>query len=60
MTRVSNPKIGQRVQKSGGDYTFSGWIVAVFAKRSGVQRVVVEDARGLLLIMNASQLEDAQ
>lgn len=49
-------QVGQRVTKAGGDYTFEGVIVSVFTKNSGAERVVVEDNRGLLLIMNESQL----
>jgi hypothetical protein len=49
--------IGERVIKSSGDYVFEGEIVSVFTKRSGAVRYVVEDDRGLLLIMNAKQVE---
>lgn len=48
---------GMRVVKAGGDYRIEGDVVAVFAKRSGAIRAVVEDDRGLLLILNAGQLE---
>lgn len=51
--------VGDHVVKRGGDYTFEGVVVAKFNKRSGAVRVVVEDDRGLLLIMNAKQLEFA-
>lgn len=51
--------VGTRVVKRGGDYVFDGEVVAVFAKRSGQTRVVVEDARGLLFIFSPSQLEVA-
>ena len=44
------------VQKVGGDYSFGGEVVAVFQKKSGVVRYVVEDDRGLLFIFNESQL----
>jgi hypothetical protein len=48
---------GIRVMKMNGDYVFEGEIVAVFKKRDGQsRRFVVEDDRGLLLIMNARQL----
>lgn len=49
--------VGDRVRKTGGDYTFVGTIVSLFTKRGGACRVVVEDGRGLLLIMNETQLE---
>lgn len=48
--------IGHRVTKRGGDYEFDGVIVDVIRKRSGAIRYVVEDDRGLLLIMNAKQV----
>lgn len=41
-------KIGDKVKKVGGDYTFVGIVVAVFEKLSGVIRLVVEDDRGVL------------
>jgi hypothetical protein len=50
--------VGLKVKKISGDYSFKGTIVSCFQKQSGVWRVVVEDDRGLLLIMNpATQLE---
>jgi hypothetical protein len=51
--------IGDRVVKTGGDYTFEGIIIAVFQKRSGAIRYVVEDDRGLIMIMNPQQLKEA-
>ena len=48
---------GDKVRKIGGDYKFEGVVVAVFAKLSGVFRVVVEDDRGVLFIFNEKQLE---
>lgn len=48
--------IGSRVVKDSGDYTFEGTIVAKFKKRNGSTRYVVEDDRGLLLIMNGRQI----
>ena len=53
---------GDVVRKDSGDYVFIGTVVAVFnklAKQNGeaAVRVVVEDERGLLLIMNPSQLK---
>lgn len=41
-------KVGDLVEKVGGDYTFVGHVVAVFAKLSGAVRLVVEDDRGVL------------
>jgi len=49
--------IGDHVVKPSGDYTFEGWVVSVFEKRSGTVRYVVEDSRGLLFIFNARQLD---
>ena len=40
--------VGDKVEKVGGDYTFVGHVVAVFAKISGAIRLVVEDDRGVL------------
>lgn len=48
--------IGDRVKKVGGDYDFEGEVVAVFSKRSGVTRVVVEDDRGVLMIYSEKNL----
>lgn len=39
---------GDPVSRVGGTYRFDGHVVAVFKKRSGVVRVVVEDDRGFL------------
>lgn len=52
-----SPAVGDKVEKSGGDYFFAGHVVAVFPKLSGVLRYVVEDERGLLFIFNERQLE---
>jgi hypothetical protein len=41
-------KVGDKVKKVGGDYTFEGVVVAVFEKLSGAVRLVVEDDRGVL------------
>ena len=41
-------KVGDKVEKVGGDYTFVGHVVATFPKLSGVIRLVVEDDRGVL------------
>ena len=55
--RISTP-----VRATGRDYTFEGWIVAVFNKRptlgvKGPLRYVVQDSRGLLLIHSPRTLE---
>ena len=49
-------RVGDRVIKNSGDYTFEGEVVAVVHKRSGDVRYVVEDDRGLLMIMSLGQL----
>lgn len=38
------------------DYRYDGWLVAVFPKRGGLIRAVVEDICGRLFIHNATQL----
>lgn len=53
-------QIGDRVRKGSGDYTFEGEVRAVFTKKPGLRRYVVEDDRGLLLIMNGNQVGDAE
>jgi len=40
--------VGDQVEKIGGDYSFVGYVLAVFAKLSGAMRLVVEDDRGVL------------
>jgi len=55
-TPPADPRIGKLVQKTSGDYEFEGVIVGVVTKLSGAERFVVEDSRGLLLIMNAGQV----
>jgi hypothetical protein len=47
---------GDKVEKVGGDYVFIGVVVAVFAKLSGVVRIVVEDDRGVLFIFSEKNL----
>jgi len=50
--------VGDQVKKVTGDYLFYGTVVAVFRKlKSDTIRYVVEDKRGLLMIMNEGQLE---
>jgi hypothetical protein len=51
--------IGQYVVKASGDYTFRGDIVAVFQKKSGVWRYVVENPEGILHIFSGVQLSMA-
>jgi hypothetical protein len=51
-----HPLIGKAVHKTSGDYQFDGEVVGVVHKKSGEIRFVVEDDRGLLLIMNARQI----
>ena len=53
VTRIEKPGFMQRVEY---DYEFDGDIRGVVTKRSGAIRYVVEDDRGLLLIMNAKQV----
>lgn len=50
---------GERVEKVGGDYRFSGVVVAAFQKRGGLRRVVVENGDGVLHIFNPAQLRRA-
>lgn len=50
-------KVGDRVRKVGGDARFEGVVVAAFRKLGGLVRYVVEDARGLLMIYSAANLE---
>lgn len=51
--------IGDYVEKVGGDYQFTGWVVGVPIKRSGAVRYVVEDDRGVLHIYSAKILRRA-
>jgi len=54
-------RVGDRVIKRKGDYTFEGTIQAIFTKRNGgAVRYVVEDDRGICMIMNEAQLEPAK
>lgn len=50
-------KLGDRVIKSKGDYTFTGEIRAAFTKASGAIRYVVENPDGILHIFSDSNLE---
>jgi len=50
-------KVGDKVEKVGGDYTFVGVVVAAFTKLSGAERYVVEDDRGVLHVYSAKTLK---
>lgn len=50
-------EVGDVVVKRGGDYTFRGVVVSCFRKRSGSPRLCIENEDGVVMIMNASQLE---
>lgn len=49
-------KVGDVVIKTGGDYSFTGTVVSIFKKKSGVTRCVVENISGILHIFNPEQL----
>ena len=49
--------IGDRVEKTGGDYKFYGVIVAKFTKKSGAIRLVVENDDGILHIYSEKNLK---
>ena len=49
-------KMGDKVEKVGGDYTFVGVIVSDFKKLSGAVRFVVEDDRGVLHVYSEKTL----
>lgn len=49
-------KVGDKVEKVGGDYTFVGVVVSVFQKLSGAVRLVVEDDRGVLHVYSEKNL----
>ena len=51
------PAEGDFVIKSGGDYTFVGYVVCKFTKRRGETRYVVENLDGVLMIMSHKQLQ---
>ena len=48
--------VGDTVEKTSGDYTFEGIVVALFQKKAGQTRVVVENSQGILHIFAPSQL----
>lgn len=50
-------EVNDYVEKVGGDYTFRGFVVAMFNKRrSGAVRYVVENDDGVLHIFSEAQL----
>lgn len=49
-------RVAQSVEKVGGDYKFSGKVVAAFRKNSGAMRYVVEDDRGVLHVYSGPNL----
>lgn len=49
-------KVGDKVEKVGGDYTFVGVVVSIFQKLSGAVRLVVEDDRGVLHVYSEKNL----
>lgn len=48
---------GDLVEKVGGDYSFSGTVVAAFKKLNGLDRYVVEDDRGILHVYSEKNLK---
>jgi hypothetical protein len=53
---MTTPLDRPTVHVTGSDYAYDGWLVAIFPKRSGAVRYVVEDTNGRLFIHNAKQL----
>lgn len=49
--------IGDRVEKTGGDYYFEGKVVAAFQKLSGAERYVVENPAGILHVYSEKNLK---
>jgi len=49
-------KVGDKVEKVGGDYQIVGTVVSVFQKLSGAVRLVVEDDRGVLHVYSEKNL----
>jgi hypothetical protein len=52
--------VGDLIEKTGGDYRFVGEVRAVFTKRNGVVRYVVENEDGILHIFSAANLKAPQ
>ena len=50
-------QVGDYVIYRGADHTFEGWIVALFPKRAGATRCVVENRDGVLHILDPKRLE---
>lgn len=48
--------VGDRVRVKANDYSYDGWLMAIFLKRSGATRLVVEDDNGRLFIHNLEQI----
>lgn len=48
---------GTKVKLLGSDYTFDGTVQAIFSKRSGKLRCVVENKDGILHIFSSKNLE---
>lgn len=49
---------GAPVTVKAADYSYDGWLVSVFPKRSMQMRCVLEDANGRLFIHNARQITE--
>ena len=60
MTIQRSLGVGDRVEKGTGDYRFVGDVRAVFTKRNGVVRYVVENDDGILHIFSAANLKAAE
>lgn len=51
-------EVGTPVEKTTGDYTFRGEVMARFRKKNtGAERYVVENDEGLCFIFNEGQLD---
>ena len=50
-------KLGEKVQKVGGDYIYEGVVAGIVYKTSGQIRYVIEDDRGMLFIFNEKNLQ---
>lgn len=48
--------VGDYVLVTAKDYKYTGWLVSKFVKRSGAERVIVEDLNGRLLVHNKDQI----
>jgi len=55
---IEKYKVGTRVRKVTGDYSFNGVVIAIFLKLNETNvRVVVENPEGILHIFSPLQLE---